>query len=251
MSVLEAVVLVAGGFVAGGVNAMAGGGSLLTVPLLTLMIGLPATVANGTNRVGVLVANASSQWQYRKGGFSGLKPAIPVIVPIAIGSVIGSFLISLVADDTFKVIFGVAMVPLLILSLRPPKPKTPTANDTAGSAWSPAVSFGVFLAIGVYGGALQAGVGVILLLALSRSGFDLILANSIKTVVIFAITAVAVPVFIIRGQIDWSPALLLAVGFVAGGATGARLAVMGGDRLIRPVLVVAVVALAGRMLGLY
>lgn len=277
MTVFEAIILIAGGFVAGGVNAMAGGGSLLTVPLLTLMIGLPAGVANGTNRVGVLVSNASSQWQFRRGGFSGLGPAVKILIPVAIGSVIGSFLISLVADDTFKVIFGIAMVPLLLLSLRPPKPrnhvapseptrdeaKAPTQNSAHGPvsglgngsgtqmAWSPTVFYIVFFLIGLYGGALQAGVGVILLLALSRSGIDLVLANSIKTVVIFAITAVAVPVFIARGQVDWIPALLLAIGFVGGGAAGAKLAVVGGEKVIRPVLVVAVLALAGRMLGLY
>ena len=87
--------------------------------------------------------------------------------------------------------------------------------------------------------------------ALSWSGHDLVRANAIKAAVIFALTAVAVPVFVLRGQIAWAPAAALAVGFLAGGELGARLAVRGGERLIRPVLIAAVVALAGRMLGLW
>ena len=90
-----------------------------------------------------------------------------------------------------------------------------------------------------------------LLLALSRAGYDLVLANSIKVVIVAALTLVAVPVFVAQGQVAWLPALVLALGFAGGGALGARLAVRGGERLIRPVLVLAVIALAGRMLGLY
>jgi len=69
--------------------------------------------------------------------------------------------------------------------------------------------------------------------------------------VIMALTAMAVPVFISRGHVDWGFALLLSIGFALGGWVGARAAVRGGERLIRPVLVIAVVALAGRMVGLY
>jgi uncharacterized membrane protein YfcA len=112
------------------------------------------------------------------------------------------------------------------------------------------VRFAVFFAIGLYGGALQAGVGIFLIFAMSRAGYDLVRANSIKVVVIAALTAVAVPVFVLSGQVDWIPALALTAGFAAGGFVGVRVAVEGGERVIRPVLVAAVVALAARMLGL-
>jgi uncharacterized membrane protein YfcA len=112
-------------------------------------------------------------------------------------------------------------------------------------------SFLLFLGIGAYGGAFQAGIGIPLLYALAWSGHDLVRANSIKAVVIFALTAVAVPVFVLREQIAWAPAAALGLGFLTGGELGARLALHGGERLIRPVLVAAVVALSGRMLGLW
>jgi len=98
---------------------------------------------------------------------------------------------------------------------------------------------------------LQAGVGIFLIAALARSGLDLVRANAIKVVIIGALTLAAVPVFIIQDQVDWRFAAALVVGFALGGELGARAAIKGGERLIRPVLVCAVVAMSGRMLGLY
>ena len=245
MELTDALLVIGAGFIAGVVNAMAGGGSLLTVGLLNVVVGLPGLVANGTNRVGVLVQNASSVMSYRKEGITGFWRSIPVLMPVISGSLIGSLLVSSVADETFEQIFGILMIPLLVVSLRTPK--------TVGSAisWRPAVSAIVFFGIGLYGGAFQAGVGLLIVVALARSGLDLVNANAVKVVVILVLTLIAVPVFIVRQQVDWGFALVLAVGFAAGGWFGARIAVRGGEKIIRPVLFAAVAALAGRMIGFY
>ena len=245
MELIDALLVAGAGVIAGIVNAMAGGGSLLTVALLNVFVGLPGLVANGTNRVGVLVQNASSVAGYRKEGISGLKRALPVIVPVTAGSLIGSLLVSSVTDAAFERIFGILMIPLVFLSLRTPRS---TGKPTS---WHPALTAAVFFGIGLYGGAFQAGVGLLIVIALSRSGLDLVNANAVKVVVILVLTAIAVPVFIARGQVDWGFAAVLAVGFAVGGWVGARIAVRGGDRVIRPVLISAVIALAGRMIGLY
>ena len=245
MELIDALLVAGAGVIAGIVNAMAGGGSLLTVASLNVFVGLPGLVANGTNRVGVLVQNASSVAGYRKEGISGLKRALPVIVPVTAGSLIGALLVSSVADAAFERIFGVLMIPLVFLSLRTPRS---TGKHTS---WHPALTAAVFFGIGLYGGAFQAGVGLLIVIALSRSGLDLVNANAVKVVVILVLTAIAVPVFIARGQVDWGFAAVLAVGFAVGGWVGARIAVRGGDRVIRPVLISAVIALAGRMIGLY
>ena len=245
MELIDAALVVGAGLVAGIVNAMAGGGSLLTVALLNVFVGLPGLVANGTNRVGVLVQNASSVASYRKEGVRGFGKAVPVIVPVIAGSLLGSLLVSSVTDETFERIFGILMVPLLFLSLRSPK------NVGFQINWHPLTTAVVFFGIGLYGGAFQAGVGLLIVVALSRSGLDLVNANAVKVVVILVLTTIAVPVFVIRGQVDWGFAAVLAIGFAAGGWIGARVAVRGGERIIKPVLIGAVVALAGRMIGLY
>ena len=245
MELIDALLVAGAGVVAGVVNAMAGGGSLLTVALLNVFVGLPGLVANGTNRIGVLVQNASSVAAYRKGGISGLRRALPLLVPVTAGSLIGSLVVSSFTDDAFEKIFGVLMIPLVFLSLRAP------ATTGRQISWHPALTTTVFFGVGLYGGAFQAGVGLLIVVALARSGLDLVNANAVKVVVILVLTAIAVPVFVIRGQVDWGFAVVLSGGFALGGWLGARIAVRGGDRVIRPVLIVAVTALAGRMIGLY
>lgn len=248
MDALQLSILAVGGLVAGVINTLAGGGSLLTVGLL-VFLGVPGTIANGTNRVGVLAQNLTSAWRFRAEGVSGFRSAVPVLVPLLVGSLVGAVAISRVTPDFFERLFGVVMLLLLVPMLRPGRRGEAGGTD-ARAAWSPGVSLVVFFAIGVYGGALQAGVGIFLLFALSRAGYDLVLANSIKAVVIACLTAVAVPVFVASGQVIWPEAIALGSGFVLGGIVGVRLAVLGGERLIRPVLAAAVVALALRMLGL-
>ncbi len=241
----DIVLLVAGGLAAGVVNTLAGGGSLLTVPLLVLA-GVPGNVANGSNRVGILASNASAAAAFRRLGVSGLSRTLPVLVPVAVGSLVGALLVARLADETFERVFGVLMVPLLLLSLRPP-----VLKSVEGRVWSGQFTVLVFLAVGLYGGAFQAGIGLLLMVALSRSGMDLVVVNSVKVVVIVVVTVIALPLFIVSGRVDWGPALVLAAGFALGGALGARLTVTRGSSLIRPVMVAAVLALAGRLLGLF
>ena len=234
--------------VAGVVNTLAGGGSLLTVPLLVLL-GLPGGIANGTNRVGILLQCSVAAWRFRAFGIGGWRESAPVLLPVAAGALIGAWAIAQVSDALFERAFGVLMLLLLVPLLREltaAKRERSAAPSRLGLRWAL-----IFFAIGLYGGSFQAGVGIPLLFALSHAGFDLVRANAIKVIVIAVLTLTAVPVFVLAGQIAWEPAAVLVVGYSAGAELGARLAVRGGERLIRPVLALAVIALAGRMLGLY
>lgn len=240
------LLLLLGGLVAGVINTLAGGGSLITVPLL-VFFGLPATVANGTNRIGVLFQNLTAIWRFRRGGLDGLRDAAPILAPVLVGSLTGAAVASRMSPDAFRQIFGVAMIGLLPLMLS----KSPDRSRAEAPPRSAIANAAIFFAIGLYGGAIQAGVGLFLMAALARSGLDLVRANAIKVVVIAALTVIAVPVFVLQDQVHWPFAAALVVGFALGGELGARAALAGGERLIRGVLVVAVIAMAGRMLGLY
>ena len=243
MDLWSIAILSAGGLIAGVVNTLAGGGSMLTVPLL-VMLGLPGTVANGTNRVGILVQSLAALRQFRRSGRGALRDLVPVLLPLGIGALLGALAISRVSDSAFERSFGLVMLLMLAPTLWSPRPSQPTHRP-----WPPALRVAVFLAIGAYGGAFQVGVGIALLLALGRTGHDLVTANAIKVAAVAALTLVALPVFILQQQVAWGPALVLAAGFGLGGQWGAQFAVRGGERLIRPVLAVATVALAARMLG--
>ena len=119
-----------------------------------MLVGAPGTVANGTNRVGILTGtlNAAHVLQTRVKGMEG---AARILVPAVLGSVVGSTVVSQIADDTFEQIFGVLMIPILVLSLR--KPDTEALAEKP--QWPVWVTSLVFFAIGTYGGAFQVGVG--------------------------------------------------------------------------------------------
>ena len=244
MTAFEAVLLVVGGVTAGVVNSMAGGGSALTVPLLVLA-GVPGNQANGSNRLGVLTSNAAAFASFRSQGIDGLKGSAPVLGPAVVGSLIGAAAISQVADETFETIFGYLLVPIILLTIFKPKPAEGT------EPWSTPVTAGVFLCVGLYAGAFQAGVGLVMLAALTRAGYDLVRANSVKVLVNLVVTMFALPVFISRGNVVWVPAIILAIGFTVGGWVGARVAVTGGEKVVRVFMIAAALFLAGRLIGLW
>jgi len=217
---------------------------MLTVPLLSLA-GVAGTVANGTNRIAVLIQNLAGAYGFARRNVSDRARTVAVLVPVMVGALAGSLVASQIPDELFERLFGFLMFPLLILTLRKPK------SDASAAPWPAWLTVVVFTGIGFYGGAVQAGVGLFLLLVLARAGFDLVTANAVKTILILAITAIAVPVFLYNDQIRWIPALVLSIGMGVGGYVGANVAVDGGERVIRPVLIVVVVALATRMLGVW
>jgi uncharacterized membrane protein YfcA len=240
----SALIIFVGGLFAGFVNALAGGGSLLTVPLLSLA-GVEGLLANGTNRVSVLLATLSTGVGFSRGGYVDWAKILPVAAPAVVGGAVGSIAVSQIDDRLFERIFGVVMIPLLFLSLRPHR-----RNDTAGT-WPLWLTASVFFLAGVYAGAIQAGVGLILLLVLNRAGHDLVTGNAIKNFVVTGVSLIAVPVFVLQGQVRWAPALVLSAGTMLGGYVGAHSAVSRGEKVVKPVLAVAVVILAGKMLGFY
>jgi uncharacterized protein len=239
--------LAAAGLVAGVINTLAGGGTLLTVPTL-VYFGLPATVANGTNRVGVLLQNYFATRSFRREGFDAVAESLPIVLPAVVGSIVGATVASRMSAALYERVFGIAMILLLIPILRGSRAR---AEDAERGPRSRLANAAIFAAIGFYGGSIQAGVGIFVIAALARSGLDLVRANAIKVILVGALTLVALPVFILHDQIDWPYAIAMATGFGLGGELGARAAARGGERLIKPVLVVSVIAMAGRMLGIY
>jgi len=246
VSALEISLLIVVGLLAGVVNTLAGGGSLLTVPLL-VVLGLPGTSANGTNRVGVLVQCAVACWRFDAEGISEFRSALPLLLPVIVGSLIGAACATQIPDQLFEQIFAGIMLVLLIPILR--GAKLPSARSAL--RWSPLTTNIALFGVGLYGGAVQAGVGLLLLFTLNRAGFDLARANAIKIVIVTALTAVAVPVFVVEQQVAWLPAAIISIGFTVGAAFGARVAAIGGETVIRYALAVAVIALAGHLFGLY
>ena len=160
---------------------------------------------------------------------------------------LGAVVVTRIPDAAFERLFAVVMLLLAIPLLRGLR----TPSEAVARRWSPLTSTVVLFSVGVYGGAIQAGVGIFLVFALTRAGLDLVRASAAKMIVVAGLALVSVPVFIIEGRVAWLPAAFVSIGFAIGAAAGARIAARRGERIIRPVLFAAVLALAGRMLGLY
>ena len=210
-----------------------------------MFAGVPGTYANGSNRVGILPACLAAVLSFRRLGVSGFRDARIIFLPVLFGSLAGSLLINKLGDDQFERLFAFLVIPIVILTLMPPTPKE------SKSSWGRSTMILIFFVVGVYGGAIQAGVGLVIVLALSRSGFDLVTANSIKVMINAFVTVVALPVFIFSGKISWGPALVLAAGLTLGGWIGAKWTVEGGERVVRWVMVIAALGLSGKLIGFY
>lgn len=234
-----------GGAVAGFINTLAGGGSFLSVPLL-IFLGLPPTVANATNRVGVAAQSLAAMGGFRQENVPGLGFAVRLLPPTLVGSWLGAWLASSVSDEVFGRAFGVVMLAMLPVILRNPRPR---AEGAPARGMRLPLQLAVYFGIGLYGGAVQAGIGIPLLLALvAAGGLDLVRANSVKVAVVAALTLVALAQFVVADKVLWSYGIALAVGSAIGGYAGSRFGARVGDRLIRPVLALAVVAAALRLL---
>jgi uncharacterized membrane protein YfcA len=227
------------------INTLAGGGSFLTVPLL-VMLGLPATVANATNRVGVFTQSVSAMAGFHQAGFRDLGHAAVMVPVMLAASWLGAYLASGLDDAIFARAFGAIMLLALPVILWNPRPRLDAATRPPLPQWLQQI---VYAAIGMYSGAVQAGVGIPLTLALVGVGrFDLVRASSIKVALTAATTAVALAQFVWSGKVVWPQGLILAAGMGLGGYVGSHIGVRGGERLIRPVLTACVVFFAIRML---
>lgn len=207
---------------------------------------MPATVANATNRVGVFAQSLSAVAGFRQEGVRDLRSTARILPLMLAASWLGAAVASSLDDKVFARGFGAVMLLALPVILWNPRPKPGVATRPPVPTWLQQV---IYFAIGLYSGAIQAGVGIPLTLALVGVGrLDLVRASSVKVAITSATTAVALAQFVWAGKVVWSYGLLLAVGMGLGGYVGSRVGARVGERLLRPALTVCVIALAIHML---
>lgn len=239
---IQLAALAGAGLAGGFVNTLAGGGSLLTLPAL-MLLGLPADVANATNRVGVVAQSLVAARDLGRDAPLAATAQRWVVVPALAGSLTGAWIAARVPAAVLKPILLATLV--LIAAALAWRPEALLARGDAVPLDPRAVPLGVpgLFLIGLYGGFLQVGVGIFLLLFLgSVLRYDLVLGNALKSLVVAAVTVVALAVFVVERQVWWLPGLLMAVAMVAGARLGVRFARARGQDAIRKVLFVAVVA---------
>jgi uncharacterized membrane protein YfcA len=213
------------------------------VPLLVLL-GLPPTVANATNRVGVLVQSTAAMAGFHRERVPGIQLGLQFLPAALLGSWLGAVVAARLPEAVFGRAFGIVMLLALPLIVRNPRPRSGSARRLPLP-----LQLAIYFSLGFYGGAFQAGIGIPLLLALvGAAGLDLVRANSVKVVIVAALTAVALAWFVWEGKVVWSYGIVLALGSGIGRYVASRFGSRVGEPLIRPVLTIAVIGLAARLL---
>ena len=242
MTLFEGLVLIVAGAAAGFVNALAGGGSAITIPILTEMVGI--NTANGTNRIAIFLANLTAIAGYQKGDAVPWRRVGVLVIPTVVGAAAGAWLSTVTPPDVLRLVFaGVLLLVAASVVLRPSR-WLEERNAALHEPWRSIV----FLGIGFYGGFVQAGVGFILLAGLVLgAGLNLVNGNAAKVVLIAAYSPLAILLFARASQVDLAVGAVLAIGQMSGAWAGSRLAVLKGAAWIRWVLVAAALVAAVRL----
>lgn len=218
MSMIEILALIAIGGVAGFINVLSAGGSMLTLPLL-IFLGLPPQVANGTNRIAITLQSITAVGSFFRSGQSNLAVSLRLAIPAVAGSLLGAWIATWVSREAFEGVLIAAMIGASLFMLLPqPKLDTrPLTPDRLGP-----LVYGAMFVIGLYGGFIQVGVGALFIVVLYRFlKIDLRQVNVLKVFIILVYTLPALAIFALNDQVRWGMGLVLA----AGNITGALLAV--------------------------
>jgi uncharacterized membrane protein YfcA len=250
---LNFLTLVAAAFAAGVVNALAGGGSLITFPTL-VWLGMPSITANATNTVALWPGSLGSMWGYRHELATTDRTMYLLVLPSFIGGLIGALLLQMTPTALFD-----RLVPLLILfatclfMAQEPIQRALGHHPHAarGARWLWAASL-FQLVVGIYGGYFGAGIGILMLAALSILGSDDIhQMNGFKNLLATCVNGIAAVYFIVMDMVSWPESLIMGVGGIAGGLAGVRLARrMGRVAVRRAVIAIGLAMSAGLMLRL-
>ena len=241
--------VVGAGIVAGFINTLASSGSAISLWALNLL-SLPLEIANGTNRVAILLQTFTATRLFHKQGKIEWNRAVWLIVPAVAGSILGASLAVSLDREILKRVIGVVMLMVLFLLFIKPKRWLEGAESTDKR---PSVfQLIIFFFIGAYGGFIQIGVGVFLLTGLVLGAkLDLIRANAIKVAIIAAFTIPALAIFVWNGQVRWGIGLLLACGNMLGAWIATKEAAKRGTVFVRWLLILAVSLAAIRYLGIF
>lgn len=238
------VLLALVGFAVGALNTLAAGGSLLTLPMLIFM-GLPTSVANGTNRIAVLTQGIANVAGYKSKGKEVANSFILYLSVVAtMGTLIGSKLAIDINDTAFNKILAIVMVLIVVVMVIKPKIHIADFEELITGKrrfWAMVA----FFFIGIYGGFIQAGTGIFVLLALSSiNHLTLMKSNVIKAVVMVVYTSAALILFGLNGKLDWEIGLTLASGQTLGGWLTSRWSVDKGDGIVKILLIIVVICMS-------
>ena len=225
---MDYLIALAGAILAGSINTLSGNGSAITLTILMELLGLPADVANGTNRVGVLGNGLAATFGFQRAGRYDLaedrrRDMYRIIAITTVGAIVGVYLSLIVSNAVYRSIFRYLLVVMLIVIIVKPKRWLREAREARSLPLY--VSIPLFFAIGIYGGFIQMGMGVFFLaIMVLVARYEIIQGNVVKVLVVTIYTLLAVGIYAYRGLINWEIGLLMAFGQMIGGFLTAKYA---------------------------
>jgi len=245
LTVWTVSLLVVSGVCAGFINTLAGGGSMLTLPVLMLM-GMPADIANGTNRLAVVIQALTGVHGFKKHGYLETTDIIPVMKPMLVGALIGALVVSYMPPDILKPVLLITMMVMSIVMMfssavifpgEHEKPKL-LGDLRFGNA-------GIFLC-GLYGGAIQGGVGFVLILFFSGAmRYGILQANAWKMLCTLGFGFLSLIIFIVREQVVWIPGAILSVGAIVGVLLSLKFAMKANQEVLKRFVLVVILIVCG------
>ena len=244
------VILIFAGFLVGIINTFAGSGSAITYTVY-MMLGMPATFANGTLRITVLLQTLAASFNFFRKNALELKKALLLGLPTVFGSIVGAEIAVNIDEKVFQKVLAVAMIIMLYFVFKKPekwikgqahkiKPK-PTFMQVV-----------IFFLIGIYGGFLHIGVGIFILAGLVlNAGYDLVKANAIKVFIVLMYNPFALAVYIMSGEVDFFIGSITAIGGLIGGYVASNLAMKKGAGFARWILIIVLVFFIGKLIGVF
>lgn len=243
---LEVLLLFGVGIITGFINVMAGGGSTITLPVL-IFLGLDSSVANGTNRIGLLSQNLFGILSFKKENVSQLKLSVKLSLFTLPGAIIGAFYATKIDDILFQKILGVVMIGIVFTMLIPNSKDFVKEKISTKLPWA---IYPVMFALGFYGGFIQVGIGFLLMLSLHRIlHLGLLYVNLHKVFIVLIYTIPALIVFTFTGNVNWFYGISLAAGTSVGAWWSAKLAVKKGEKIIKGVLIVAIIVMSYKLIA--
>ncbi|OFX03358.1 MAG: hypothetical protein A3E78_08990 [Alphaproteobacteria bacterium RIFCSPHIGHO2_12_FULL_63_12] len=243
----ELVILAVAGFASGWINVIAGGGSLLTVPVMVFM-GLPGPVASGTNRIAIIAQSLSAIASFRAKGFSDFRLSATLAAAASVGSYFGAQIGVTLDGVWFNRTVAAVMVAVMIL-MATGDDKTKPKPDATSKAKNLVLGHVLMVGAGFWGGFIQIGVGFLLMPILYRvMGLDLVRVNMHKVFIALVFTAVAFAVFASKVEIVWEAGAALALGTAVGGWMGAHATIARGEKFIKRALFAVLAAMAVKLL---
>lgn len=247
LSIEKIILLFVAGLLVGFVNVISGGGSLISIPIM-IFLGLPAPVANASSRVGIFVQNLVAVKTFQSKGYTNIRLTYWLAISALLGSVIGSMMAVNISHKTFQLVLAIMMVLMIVLMTFNPKN---IYADTIERLSNQRQFYSVilFFGLGIYGGFIQAGTAVMMMLALRWiNNINLAKINHMKVFIVLGMNLLSLIIFQWNGIINWEYGIALASGTGIGGYYGALFSIEKGEIWIKRFVIMTLIAMAIKLI---